>query len=312
MKSCKICLKQFNKENGLTNHLKNCEKTYHLKNEIIDMHVNNLLSIEEISKKIKVSKNKISEYLGEFRRNRSESNVVAHKRFPENFVISDDTKKKMSESHIKWMKENPEKTAWRLANLSYPEKLFLNKIKELKWQDKYLIEREKPIYPFYIDFAFNNEKVAVEIDGSQHLEEDRKQRDEDKDKLLKNNGWSVIRISENEIKNNIDECMSLLNNILNKKLVVSNLRVGIIKEKINKNKYKDREDYFINVRNNYKEKIKPIIEKIEKSNIDFSKQGWVKKVSIIIGCCDNFGGKWMKKHMTSFYNDNCWKRIKVL
>lgn len=44
------------------------------------------------------------------------------------------------------------------------------------------------MFPYFIDFAFVDLKIAIEIDGSQHLLKDRKQRDELKDKLLTNNG----------------------------------------------------------------------------------------------------------------------------
>ena len=49
-------------------------------------------------------------------------------------------------------------------------------------------------------------------------------------------------------------------------------------------------------------------EKIINSNIDFSKEGWVKKVSKIIGISENKGSKWMKRNMTEFYVNYCWKR----
>ena len=38
------------------------------------------------------------------------------------------------------------------------------------------------------NFAFNNVKVVVEIDGNQHLEEKRKKNDIKKDKVIQNSG----------------------------------------------------------------------------------------------------------------------------
>lgn len=310
MEYCHICNKQFKNKSGLTNHIKNCEKTHILKNDAISLYLDNLMGISEISKKLKITKTKVSDYISDVKRNSYEIEKIKRKKFPDKYVISNDTRKKMRESHIKWMKENPEKTAWRLANISYPEKLFLNKIKELKWNEKYLIIREKTMFPFYIDFAFENEKTAVEIDGSQHLEEERKNMDNQKDQLLIKNGWKVIRISENEIKNNIDNCMRIIQDILNENKSNEITRVGIFSEKKNLNKYKNRKEYFDVIRKEYKEKIKPKIKKIENSNIDFSKQGWVKEVSKIIGVSENYGGKWVKKYMNDFYIKNCWIRNK--
>jgi very-short-patch-repair endonuclease len=97
------------------------------------------------------------------------------------------------------MKEHPEQTAWRIKNMSYPEKCFQKILEDNGLDKKYLIYREYSVFPYFIDFAFINEKVAVEIDGSQHLEEERKKRDKEKDKLLLSKGWKVLRIAANEV-----------------------------------------------------------------------------------------------------------------
>ncbi|NBT49608.1 MAG: DUF559 domain-containing protein [Actinobacteria bacterium] len=111
----------------------------------------------------------------------------------------------MREKRLEFMKNNPEKTAWRLSNVSYPEKLCIEYIEKNSLDKKYSIVREYSVFPYFIDFAFVNEMVAVEIDGSQHLLPERKERDDKKDKLLDDLGWLVIRVSEKEIKTNIDE-----------------------------------------------------------------------------------------------------------
>jgi very-short-patch-repair endonuclease len=72
--------------------------------------------------------------------------------------------------------------------MSYPEQQFEKFLKEYGYADKYLIEREVSIFPYFIDFAFSDLKIAIEIDGSQHLEEKRKESDNKKDELLQKNG----------------------------------------------------------------------------------------------------------------------------
>jgi len=126
---------------------------------------------------------------------------------------------------ISWLKENPEKTAWRLSNLSYPEKIFKEKCEKLKLNEKYLIIRERSVFPYYIDFAFENEKVAVEIDGSQHELEGRKQSDIKKEELLISQGWRVIRFTANEIQTNTNSCFEKLNYFILSE--TKNERVGI-------------------------------------------------------------------------------------
>ena len=55
-------------------------------------------------------------------------------------------------------------------------------------------EREKKIGRWFIDFAFEHMRLAVEIDGRQHQDAERKAADEVKDAYLKSEGWEVMRI----------------------------------------------------------------------------------------------------------------------
>jgi very-short-patch-repair endonuclease len=118
---------------------------------------------------------------------------------------------------VEFMKNNPEKTAWRLSNVSYPEKLCIEYIEKNGLDKKYSIVREYSVFPYFVDFAFLNEMVAVEIDGSQHLLPERKERDNKKDKLLNDLGWLVVRISEKEIKTNIENVFNEIISILKEK-----------------------------------------------------------------------------------------------
>ena len=54
-----------------------------------------------------------------------------------------------------------------------------------------------------------------------------------------------------------------------------------------------------------------LIEQILKSNIDFSKLGWVEKVSKILNIAPQKVTKWMKRNMNQFYNESCFKRNKT-
>lgn len=145
----------------------------------------------------------------------SEANKLAHKKYPERFKLSDEAKAKIRAARIKFMKEHPEQTAWRLSknNMSYPEKCFIAYLKDRGIDKKYEIEREKSFYPYFADFAFNELKLVVEIDGSQHItEKERVNRDIEKDNLITSLGWKVIRYSENTVKNDwtlIDETLNL-------------------------------------------------------------------------------------------------------
>lgn len=57
---------------------------------------------------------------------------------------------------------------------------------------------------WFIDFAFNDKKIAIEIDGKQHELPERKASDIEKDKFLIEQGWSVHRIKWKGVKTKED------------------------------------------------------------------------------------------------------------
>ncbi len=228
MLECKICKKKISNNGALVIHQSTCEKVFPHREEIKKLYSEDLWSIRNLCEKYEVGKGVISEILGDLIRTNSEANIIAHKRYPDSFKHTDVTKKRMSIKRLEFIKNNPEKTAWRTKSISYPEKLFLKNIHFLEWEKKYSIVRELSVFPFFIDFAFMNEKVAVEIDGSQHLQPDRLERDRKKDDLLNEDGWTIIRISEKEIRKNIEETFVKLEKILLSSLKEKKYDFGIL------------------------------------------------------------------------------------
>lgn len=238
MTKCEICNLTFTNKGNLFQHTKKCKKLFEIKDEIINLYINENYSIKELRAKFKVQSDDIKNILGDKIRTLSDASKVAHKKYPEKYVHSDKTKKILREKRLNFMKNNPEKTAWRLSNVSYPEKLFIEYIELIGFDKKFSIIREYPIFPYFIDFAFVNEMVAIEIDGSQHLLPERKERDNNKDKLLNELGWLVIRISEKEIKNNIQNVFEQIIPIIIKKPKTNNIKIGLV---INPKKYYKKE-----------------------------------------------------------------------
>lgn len=74
---------------------------------------------------------------------------------------------------------------------SYPEQYFINLFVNENITN---YEREKKVGKYFIDFAFNEHKLALEIDGGQHNLPDRKKSDINKDEFLTKEGWSIFRI----------------------------------------------------------------------------------------------------------------------
>jgi very-short-patch-repair endonuclease len=236
---CNKCKIEFVNSGSLSIHTKVCNLSEIDIIEIREKYTNGY-SIRDITNLYKISKTFTMKIIKDIKRDLRDSIILAHKKYPERFKHSLETKSKLRESRLKWMKENPDRTAWRQSNLSYPEKVFLEKISELKWNNSYLIVREKSFFPYFVDFAFVNEKIAVEIDGSQHEISDRRLSDEKKDELLNSQGWKVIRFSASKILKDIDGCL----NILLRYLKISDSEVGVYLHKDYKNKIKKEVDEF--------------------------------------------------------------------
>jgi very-short-patch-repair endonuclease len=61
--------------------------------------------------------------------------------------------------------------------------------------------RQLPIGPFTVDFACRQAKLVVELDGGQHSESTSNVR---RDAFLQREGWTIIRIWNNDLTENPD------------------------------------------------------------------------------------------------------------
>lgn len=99
--------------------------------------------------------------------------------------------------------ENGTHKGWKSrakVNRSFPERYTETILNEFGIS----FEPELPCGKWFIDFAFNDKKIALEIDGKQHEYADRKKSDQEKDKFLTENGWKVIRYKWKRIKTKED------------------------------------------------------------------------------------------------------------
>jgi very-short-patch-repair endonuclease/endogenous inhibitor of DNA gyrase (YacG/DUF329 family) len=90
-------------------------------------------------------------------------------------------------------------TGWNARTLepSFPEKYWIGVLEN----NSLHYEREKKIGKYFCDFYFEDKKLDLEIDGKQHDYEDRKLRDIEKEKFLKEQGISTYRIRWNYVGN---------------------------------------------------------------------------------------------------------------
>lgn len=296
MFECKICDRKLDNVGNLKQHIKKCEKLSVIKDELIRLYVNESYSVKDLRKKFKVQSDDIKDILGDKVRSLSEANKLAHKKYPENFKHTEESKKIMREKRLEFMKNNPEKTAWRLSNVSYPEKLCIEYIENNELDKKYSIVREYSVFPYFIDFAFVNEMVAVEIDGSQHLLPERKESDNKKDELLNELGWVVIRVSEKEIKTNINDVFDQILTILKTKPKINNHRIGLV-VKPKKRQKKERNEFGFTEKQiqSIKSQRKADRPSLEELKTLINKHGYVG-TGKMFGLSDNAIRKWLKSY----------------
>ncbi len=104
---------------------------------------------------------------------------------------------------------------WTSRNIvSYPEKFFMDVLKNNNIQYKHNLLCGK----YFIDFGIENKKIALEIDGKQHKYPDRIIKDQEKDKFLTEQGWTVYRLEWNSI--NTDDGKKLMKEKINKFLEI--------------------------------------------------------------------------------------------
>ena len=76
--------------------------------------------------------------------------------------------------------------------------LWYNFLKELP----ITINKQKVIGNYIVDFYCASAKIVIELDGSQHFEEQGKRYDEKRDKYLKSLGLTVLRYSNYDVNTN--------------------------------------------------------------------------------------------------------------
>ena len=118
-------------------------------------------------------------------------------------------REKRSKQRVEYLKnkQNFENTAWgkrASGKMSFLEQWFVdNIIIPYNLGNKYDIINELTVSRYFLDFAFTNIKLDVELDGRCHFKngELRVQHDLDRDKFLENLNWKIYRISYKDIEN---------------------------------------------------------------------------------------------------------------
>ncbi len=71
--------------------------------------------------------------------------------------------------------------------------------------------RQKVIGPYIVDFCIHSAKLIIELDGSQHFEQKGLERDAERDMWLREQGFTVLRYSNMELRRNFEGvCLDIL------------------------------------------------------------------------------------------------------
>jgi len=293
-----MCNMNFKNKISLSNHNRIHIKldNLNLKNDIINDYTNNFLTYDELNVKYGLSHNTLSKFLKDVKVDKIEKNIKRKKVFKH----TENTKKLISDKRKKWLENNPEKHVWKRSNKFKSEPC--EHLKKILKENKFDFLSEYTVisgYYYSVDIVFPNVKIGLEINGNQHYNNDKtlKKYYLDRKNIIEKQGWKLYDIHYSKVYDDLF-VKSLIDSLNENNLKDVDLSFYIKKKKEKDNNFKEK----------YKEKIKLIVQRIENSNIDFSKRGWVKEISKIIGIHENKGGLWLKKNMSDFYNENCKKR----
>jgi very-short-patch-repair endonuclease len=83
----------------------------------------------------------------------------------------------------------------------------------LLWQELqkrpggYKFRRQFPQAPYTLDFVCLSSRLAIEVDGEAHDRGDQPHKDENRDKVLMERGFHILRIPAKDVLENMESCV---------------------------------------------------------------------------------------------------------
>jgi len=216
--------------------------------------------------------------------------------------LTEATKEKMRKARFEYIKAlNGKATGgWKRrqqGKMSYLEARFYdNVIVKHNLLEKYDIVNEYPEYPYFIDFAFLNVKLAVELDGKQHFaKQEQIKHDKKREAILINKGWKIFRIAYYELtKEKVQTVLATLSNVEDykpKQLAERLLKFSEHKPKLPR---RTQEECWQQLREKHLLLQTDKIKLVKNSSIDFSKYGWSGKVAKLTNIKHQKVSQWMQ------------------
>lgn len=83
-----------------------------------------------------------------------------------------------------------------------------------RYQGGYRFRKQHPIGPYIADFACIAEKLVVEVDGDTHGDDDAIAYDARRDGFMRERGWRVFRITNEDVFKRLDDVLDDIARIL--------------------------------------------------------------------------------------------------
>ena len=92
--------------------------------------------------------------------------------------------------------------------MSLPEVLLWRELKQRPGGFKF--RKQFPLHPYSLDFACLEVRLCVEVDGEAHDRGDRPARDEARDAMVRDAGFSIMRIPAREVLGNLEGVLTAI------------------------------------------------------------------------------------------------------
>jgi very-short-patch-repair endonuclease len=96
-------------------------------------------------------------------------------------------------------KELEEKARVLRNNMTLAEILLWSRLR-MRQLDGYKFRRQQTIFDYVVDFYCHELKLIIEVDGEVHSLSEQAEKDKNRDKILKLNGYNIFRLSNYEIE----------------------------------------------------------------------------------------------------------------
>ncbi|QED39088.1 endonuclease domain-containing protein [Antarcticibacterium arcticum] len=109
--------------------------------------------------------------------------------------------------------ENFAKAEILRKNMTEPEKLLWNRLKNNSWGYKF--RRQHPLHIFIVDFYCHSLKLVIEVDGGYHESPAQKLKDKERSEIIEFQDLTILRFSNEEVINRIEKVLVAIEEIIN-------------------------------------------------------------------------------------------------